>query len=221
MKVAIVGASGKTGRKLIEEALRRGYEVVGVCRDRSAGKLEEYKSSPGFSLLTAPQVSDESVIARAVSECDGVVAILVSILKLKATALVKSLIKATEDGKTSRMVFTAGEVTAVPDNDEVLTKRQRRMLKLLPGLLSLTPVSVTDMLKASELIKKQSQWRWTILRAPTLTMDSAKGYRVCELSEITSADTLSRDDYASLLLDTIDSVEYHNKILSVTSLNTC
>ncbi len=35
MKIAIIGASGKQGRLLVEEALRRGHEVTAIVRDRS------------------------------------------------------------------------------------------------------------------------------------------------------------------------------------------
>ncbi|MEV6331051.1 NAD-dependent epimerase/dehydratase family protein [Streptomyces sp. NPDC051909] len=39
MKVCIVGASGKLGQYMVRHALDRGYEVVGVCRERSVPKL--------------------------------------------------------------------------------------------------------------------------------------------------------------------------------------
>jgi nucleoside-diphosphate-sugar epimerase len=33
-KVCIVGASGKLGQYMVQHALDRGYEVVGLCRER-------------------------------------------------------------------------------------------------------------------------------------------------------------------------------------------
>ena len=38
MRVCIIGASGKLGQYMVQHALDRGYEVIGVCRERSVGK---------------------------------------------------------------------------------------------------------------------------------------------------------------------------------------
>lgn len=35
MKICIIGASGKLGKYIVQHALDRGYEVAGVCRERS------------------------------------------------------------------------------------------------------------------------------------------------------------------------------------------
>jgi nucleoside-diphosphate-sugar epimerase len=43
MKVCIVGASGKLGQYLVQHALDRGYEVVGVCRAQSVGNLDRFQ----------------------------------------------------------------------------------------------------------------------------------------------------------------------------------
>src|SRR5213080_749096 len=43
MRVCIVGASGKLGQYMVQHALDRGYEVVGVCREESVGKLAAFK----------------------------------------------------------------------------------------------------------------------------------------------------------------------------------
>jgi putative NADH-flavin reductase len=43
MRVCIVGASGKLGQYLVQHALDRGHEVVGVCRQGSVGKLDGFR----------------------------------------------------------------------------------------------------------------------------------------------------------------------------------
>ena len=74
MKVCIVGASGKLGQYMVQHSLNRGYEVVGVCREQSVGKLAAYEDRitviPGAT-------NDRDVIRRAVEGCDGVLVVLV------------------------------------------------------------------------------------------------------------------------------------------------
>ena len=43
LKVCIVGASGKLGQYMVQHALDRDYDVVGVCREHSVGKLDPFK----------------------------------------------------------------------------------------------------------------------------------------------------------------------------------
>jgi len=78
MKVAIIGASGKTGTHLVRESLERGYQMVAVCRDASVEKLDEFVDRDGFAVMTAPVISDEATLTQALAGCDAVVAILLS-----------------------------------------------------------------------------------------------------------------------------------------------
>ncbi len=73
-KVCIIGASGRLGQYMVRHALDRGYEVVGVCRERSVPKLA------GFAdriTIVPGHTNDREVIRKAVAGCDGVLTVLV------------------------------------------------------------------------------------------------------------------------------------------------
>ena len=74
MKVCIVGASGKLGLYMVRHALDRGYEVVGVCREKSVGKLDEFE---GRITVIPGATDDRELIEKAVAGCDGVLTVLV------------------------------------------------------------------------------------------------------------------------------------------------
>ena len=62
-EVCIVGASGKLGPYMVQHALDRGYEVVGVCRAQSVAKLDAFK---GRIIVIPGATSDRQVIRNAV-----------------------------------------------------------------------------------------------------------------------------------------------------------
>src|SRR5436190_21365680 len=75
MRVCVVGASGKLGQYMVQRALDRGYEVVGVCREQSVDKLQQFK---GRITIFPGATDDRDVIKRAVAGCDAVLTVLVS-----------------------------------------------------------------------------------------------------------------------------------------------
>jgi putative NADH-flavin reductase len=62
MRVCIVGASGKLGQYMVQHALARGYEVVGVCRAESVEKLNAFK---GRITVVSRATNDAEVIKSA------------------------------------------------------------------------------------------------------------------------------------------------------------
>jgi 3-hydroxyisobutyrate dehydrogenase-like beta-hydroxyacid dehydrogenase len=66
-------ASGKLGQYMVQHALDRGYEVVGVCREESVGKLAAFE---GRITVVPGATNDREVIEHAVAGCDGVLVVL-------------------------------------------------------------------------------------------------------------------------------------------------
>lgn len=215
MKIAIIGASGKTGTTLVREALKRGHQVVAVCRTSSAERLRDVSDHEACTVIDAPVVSDVSVLTQALAGCDAVVAVLISVGQLKASDLVTSLAEATATNGVTRLVFTAGEITVTPEAHETFTLRQKIMLRVFSAISFFTPFSLTDMIRASVSIRQNPDWNWTIIRAPTLNDAAASGYRLSELHDVTSKHALSRQDYSACMLESLDNPGHHRRTLTV------
>jgi|GEM_PF-1292381 len=215
MKIAIIGASGKTGTALVGEALKLGHQVVAVCRSSSTARLQAFSEHPGCTVISAPVVSDAPTLTKALTGCDAVVAILISVSQLKASDLVKSLAVASTANGIRRLVFTAGEVTVTPEPGEPFTLRQKVMLRAFSIISFFTPFSMPDMIRSSILIRQQPDWDWTIIRAPTLNDTPAHGYRLCELHDVTAKHALSREDYATCMLDSLENQAHERRTLTV------
>ena len=72
-KVCVIGASGKLGRYMVQHALDKGYEVVGVCRPQSVEKLADFADRIE---IVAGATDDRSVVEQAVAGCDAVLTVL-------------------------------------------------------------------------------------------------------------------------------------------------
>lgn len=59
---------------MVEHALKRGYQIVAVCRERSVTKLDAFKDR---ITIVPGETNDRDVIKRAVAGCDGVLTVLV------------------------------------------------------------------------------------------------------------------------------------------------
>ena len=104
MRVCIVGASGKLGQYMVQHALDRGYDVVGVCREKSVRKLAEFEDR----IEIVPGATDErEVIKRAVAGCDGVLVVLVPRgVHGYASGTAQAVLDHAEPG--ARLVFSCG-----------------------------------------------------------------------------------------------------------------
>ncbi len=172
-KVCIVGASGKLGRYMVQHALDRGYQVVGVCRQKSVSKLDAFR---GRVTVIPGLTNDRAVIQQAVAGCDGVLTVLVPWgHQHYATGTAQAVLDCAQP--SARLIFSCGwHITR--DGQDVYPPSLKREEVLARWLGRLTRmVDIDDQIEACRRIFA-SDARWTVVRGSNLEEGASQGLPV-------------------------------------------
>jgi hypothetical protein len=173
MKVCIVGASGKLGQYMVRHALDRGYEVIGVCRERSVHKLDEFKTR--ITILPGA-TNDREVIRKAVAGCDGVLTVLVPWGSHHySTGTAQAVLDYAPPG--ARLIFSCGWHISM-DGQDVYPSSLRRDEKIARWVGRLTRlIDIDDQVEACRRVFA-SDTRWTVVRGSDLEEGESQGLPV-------------------------------------------
>ncbi|NMM38989.1 MAG: NAD(P)H-binding protein [Glaciimonas sp.] len=172
-KVCIVGASGKLGQYMVPQLLDRGYEIVGVCRERSVGKLDAFKGRitviPGFT-------TDRAVIQKAVAGCDGVLVVLTPLgVHQYASKTAQAVLDYAPAG--ARLIFSCGwHITR--DGQDLYSPTFLAVVKAVTWLARLVRFAdLNDQVEACRRVFA-SDTRWTVVRGSDLEEGESQGLPV-------------------------------------------
>ncbi len=183
-KVAVLGGSGRTGKYIIAQLLKKGFSVRLLLR-----KPEDFHDSTPFIETMKGDAIDEEVIHSLVKDCDAVIS---TIGQRKDEPLVNSratinVLKAMADVGLQRYILVAGINVDTPfDMKGMQTKAATEWMKMNYPEIHADRQRTYSVLSASEA-------KWTLVRVPLieftdLTHETVVNLEDCKGSKISAAD---------------------------------
>ncbi len=204
-RICIVGASGKLGQYMVRQALDRGFEVVGVCRERSVGKLDAFR---GRITVIPGMTNNREVIKKAVAGCDGVLTVLVPWgVHRYSSGTAQAVLDHARPG--ARLIFSCGWHIS-RDGQDLYTRNFKAAVKAAAWLGRVVRVvDIDDQVEACRRVFA-SDTRWTVVRGSDLEEGESQGLPVWSRhvgDPILKSNITRRVDFALFMVEALENDE--------------
>ena len=190
---------------MIQHALDRGYEVVGVCREKSVGKLDTFKGR--ITIIPGP-TNDPNIIKQAVHGCDGVLTVLVPWGVQQYSSGTAQAVMAHAEPE-ARLIFSCGwHITR--DGKDKFSRLLKFQIVLGRWIGKITRMlELDDQVLACDNIFK-SDTKWTVVRGSDLEEGESQGLPVWSHhvgDPILESDMTRRTDFALFMVEALTNDE--------------
>jgi len=199
MKLFVIGATGRTGQEIVQQALARGHEVTAFVRSP-----EKITSKPQRLTVVKGDAMDENQLFNAMQNHDGVLSTLgprevfkpSSMLHDSAVATTRAMSRA--GVKRLVVLSAAAHFPGIPNRIASFIMRNH----------------MRDSLAMEEVVQAKGL-DWTIARPPRLTQQGYRSYRSRDGVAPKMGFTLSRKAVAAFMLDAIEQGKHLHKIVGI------
>jgi putative NADH-flavin reductase len=199
MKLLIIGATGRTGQEIVQQALARGHRVTAFVRSPESIDLKNERLA-----IVKGNVMDEDQLLDAMRNHDAVISTLGPRQPFKPSSLLQySAVTTTRAMKRSgvrRLVIlsAAAHFPGIPNR--IVSFMLRNHMRDSQAMEGIVQASGLD---------------WTIARPPRLTQEQYTTYRSRENAAPKMGFSLSRRAVAAFMIDTIEQKKHSQKIVGI------
>ena len=199
MKLFVIGATGRTGREIVQQALEKGHYVTAFVRSPEGSSLTNERLT-----VLKGNVVDENQLFEAMQKHDAVLSALGPRKVFKPSSLLHDSALATTRAMSRsgvrRLVIlsAAAHFPGIPN---------RIVSFALRGHMRDS--------RAMEAIVQASGLDWTIARPPRLTEENYTSYRSREGAAPKMGFTLARKAVAAFMLDASEQQKHFRKIVGI------
>ena len=199
MKLFVIGATGRTGREVVEQALARGHQVAAFVRSPEGIKLKNERLT-----VIKGNAMDEDQLANAMQNHDAVVSTLGPREVFKPTSMLHdsafAITGAMQRAGIKRLVVlsAAAHFPGIPNRIASLIMRNH----------------MRDSLAMEEVVQGNGL-DWTIARPPRLTQENYLTYRSREGAAPRMGFSLARKALAAFMLDAMEQKKHFQKIVGI------
>ena len=205
-RIAIIGATGSTGKELVRLALEGNYNVTVVARNPA-----QVKPQNNVSIIKS-DVTDLDSLIKAFNNMDAVISCFGPSQHRKVGTLMSegtiNIIKAIEINNVNRFIFMSGFVQA--DYNELST-----VARLVTPIFRMIYHQSFHDKNIAEAAIQNSKTDWTIVRAPGLNHSQPTGKYKAGIKNKIYFGFMSLADCARCLLDAIDEKLWIKQIINV------
>lgn len=198
MRIAILGANGRSGKACVEAMLAAGYTIrAGIHSSRGAVNQTNVEYVPFDG-------TDATSVANLIISCDAVISLVGHVKGSPAfmqTDTIKNVITVMHDQHITRLISLTGTGVRFSGDEPSLIDRFLNF-----GIKLIDPKRINDGIRHAEVIRN-SDVNWTIIRVLKLTNGKSDGYTLT--SGGPAQITTSRATVSQVIVDILQDENYY------------